>query len=155
MFSKENQLEGRKFVTLLNYLYRLIYDRLYLGIYKILENKRKDVVSLKNFYKKIGCDSVWKDVERHNVYSRIRTKRNDQLAHDNRELAFDQNKATAHHEDNKLRLQEIEEFLEFVKYGFEQAVAGKGRPIVHYALGDELEVKELKDLLIIAFSEGS
>lgn len=153
-FSKEKQLKRRKFLTLLNYPYRVIYDHLYLELYKTLD-KGKDVLSLKNFYKKIGCYSLWKEVESHNVFSRIRTKRHDRLVHDNRELALDQNKTTTHHENNKLQLLELEEFLEFVKHGFEQAIASKANPIFHYALGEEVEVEELKDLLFIAFPEAS
>ncbi len=151
-FSKKRRLEGREFSTLLNYLYRIIYDRVYLGVYKILDI-RKDVLSLKNFYKKTGSENAWKKVEGHHVFSRIKATRHDQLAHDNRELALDQGKAAFHYEVNKLQLSELREFLEFVKDGFEQVLANKGNSIVHYALGEEREVKELKDLLFIAFPE--
>lgn len=151
-FSKKRHLEGEKFFALLNYLYRIIYDRVYLEVYKVLD-LRKDVLSLKNFYKKTGDKKSWIEVEDHCVFSRIKAKRDDQLAHDNRELALDHSKATTHYEDNKLQLSELMEFLEFVKRGFEQSIASKGNPIFLYALGEEREVKELKDLLLIAFSE--
>jgi len=127
-------------------------ERVYLEVYKILDT-RKDVLSLKNFYKKMGSDKTWKDVEGHSIFSRIRAKRHDQLAHDNRDLALDQSKAAVYYEENKLKLSELKEFLEFLKGEFEQAKASRGNPVFHYALGEEREVKELKDLLVIAFPD--
>jgi hypothetical protein len=108
---------------------------------------------LKDFYKKMGSDKTWKDVEDHSIFSRIRAKRHGQLAHDNRDLALDQSKAAVYYEENKLRLSELKDFHEFLKGGFEQAIASRGNPVFHYALGKEREVKELKDLLVIAFQD--
>ena len=152
-FSKERPFNGREFSCLVNYLYRVIYDRVYVEIYKILDT-RKDVLSLKKFCLKIGCKKIWREIEGHGTFSKIRTKRHDRVAHDNRELALNQGKALTHHEDTKLHLSEVMEFLEFLKQKFEEAIATQGAPIFYYALGKEKEVKELKDLLLIAFSEG-
>lgn len=96
-FAKENPCDGKKFVSIFNYFYRVLFDRLYINIYNFLDNS-KNVMSLKVFLKKVGKVDRWNQIQKHTVFIKIKEKRNNIIAHSNPKIVFSQDQVLEHHE---------------------------------------------------------
>lgn len=150
---KENYYKGTKYLSIFNCFVRMFWDRIYENIYHLLD-KQRDVLSLKNFFKKCKEINIWKKIEKNDVFKKIVSKRHLILAHKNRDLALHLGDSIEHYNKNKLYLSDILDFMEMLQKEFE-AVFEKvlGLSICHYALGNSKEEREFRDLLVLVFSD--
>ncbi|NGX54020.1 MAG: hypothetical protein K1000chlam4_00741 [Chlamydiae bacterium] len=147
---KERSLSGKEYASIFDYLYRLLWDGLYINIYKLLDG-RKDVLSLPNFLIKFGQKAIWTTLKKNDIVIKIISTRCNKKAHSNLELGLNQNLDLTHYEQNKLNLSDIRSLLEIVQSKFEQVLSEKGFPVCHYALGKGKESTEYKKLLLKTF----
>lgn len=149
---KESAYKGVKYLFIFNYFVRIFWDRIYVNIYQILD-ANKDVLSLKNFFIKCGQKVKWKEIEKNDVFKKIKSNRHNLLAHKNFVLTLHPDDRMEHYNKNKLYLLEILDFMNMLQKQFE-AVFDKvvDIPVRHFALGKSKEEQEFRDLLVLVFS---
>jgi DNA-binding phage protein len=146
-FIEENNEEIlKKHIHIIDYFMRIFFDRLYIKIFRLLD-QGADVVSFYFLFQRSGQKHLWTEISTNKSFKKVKKWRNKMLAHFDKGYALNDELALQSYNDNKLDLHEINSFLSVVKHSLESLFDATGRSTWLFGLGDTAESREFREML--------
>jgi hypothetical protein len=149
IFLKFQNPEGifpEKGAVIFSRLYRNEWERLYMT-FGILLDRRPDSIGFPTFMKFCEAENSWSDIEKLEICKKIYTWRSKMTAHFDKMLALNEKKKIKFYNENKLHIDELDEFLHLLVKILKKVMEKCGSQLSFYCLPGGQICEELQNLI--------